>query len=313
LWKGLRSGWQTVPCRRDYSIASCSPWISAFCYYLAEIVFLPGLFDLAVARHDWVSLEAMKVLEPLLARGGVRVIATGTQAGYRDLTSKAAPLALQFAVIPVLPPNDDEATTILRGVKQQYEQFHDVTFSDEAIVAALAASARFLRHRPLPDRALDLLDETGAYVSLRRTEGDSIEEREVRRRIRIVTHKMENAILTHDFARAREFSEQERLERQVLKQLLEQRPPGTAASGTVTAQDVMEVLAGRVGAPVSVVQNLIAQPDTAIDRIAKQLTALVPQGREWIEPLAAWLAGCSPEDAQKLAAAIHSAAEKPKE
>ncbi len=283
-------------------------------YYLPEIVFLPGLFDFAVARQDWVSLEAIKVLEPMLARGDVRVIATGTPAGYREAMAKAAPMASQFEVIPVLPPNDDQSLAILHGVKQQYEQFHDVTFSDEAIQAALAASARFLRHRPLPDRALDLLDEAGAYVSLRRAEGDSLEEREVRRRIRIATHKMEHAIFMHEFDRAREFSEQGRQERQVLKQLLEQRQPDTAASGTVTAQDVIEVVAGLAGAPVAVVQSLIAQPDASgIERIVKQLLALVPQGREWLEPLAAYLAGCSPEDAHKLAAAIQNAAEKPKE
>jgi ATP-dependent Clp protease ATP-binding subunit ClpC len=225
--------------------------------YPGEIFFIPGLFDLSLARHHWAALEAMKLLEPPLARGSIQVIATGTPAGYREAMAQSASLVQQFEVIPVLPPNDDEAAAILRGVQQKYEQFHDVTFSDEAIVAAVAASARFLRHRSLPDRALDLLDEAGAYVNLRRRESDSM---------------------------------------------------------TVTAQHVIEVVASRVGAPVAVIQNLIAQPDASgIERIAKQLIALVPQGREWLEPLAAYLAGCSAEEGQKLAAAIQSATEKPKE
>jgi ATP-dependent Clp protease ATP-binding subunit ClpC len=112
-------------------------------------------------------LEAIRILEPLLARSGVRCIATGTPAGYRENLAKAAGLALHFEMVAVLPPNESEAIEILRGVKDQYEKHHDVIIVDEAIEAAVLASGRFLRHRFLPDSALDLLDEAAAQVSLR--------------------------------------------------------------------------------------------------------------------------------------------------
>jgi ATP-dependent Clp protease ATP-binding subunit ClpC len=275
------------------------------------ILFIHGLFDIAAAGYSWSVLEAMRILEPMLARAALQAIATGTPAGYREIMDKAAPLGFQFEVVPVLPPGDEEAAAILRGVKAKYEQFHDVTFSDEAIEAAIAASARFLRHRSLPDRALDLLDEAGAHVSLQRAAGGSAEEREIRRRLRIVSHKMDTAIAMHDFQKARELSRQEEADKQSLRQLLAQQKMDDAPSGVVAASDIVEVVAGRVGAPVPVIENLMRRPDAGgLERIVKELIALVPQGREWLEPLAAYLAGCAPEDVEKLAAAILHAREK---
>jgi ATP-dependent Clp protease ATP-binding subunit ClpA len=81
---------------------------------------------------------------------------------------KAGTLARHFEVVAVPPPDEAETVRIAMGVKQQYEQFHGVTIADEAIDAAVAASRWFLRHRQLPDRVIDLLDEAAAYVKLKR-------------------------------------------------------------------------------------------------------------------------------------------------
>ena len=246
------------------------------------ILFVDGLFDIASAGYSWGVLEAIRILEPLLARSGVQCIATGTPAGYRETLAKAAGLALHFEMVAVLPPNESEAIEILRGVKDQYEKHHDVVIVEETIEAAVLASGRFLRHRFLPDRALDLLDEAAAEVSLR------VEQR-----------KMENAIAKHQLDHARALSEEQA--RQQPQGLEERNPP----SNIVTPRDIAEVAAALVGAPLAVVENVMRQPDlNRAEQIARELIALVPEGREWLEPLAAYLAGCTEEEASRLAARV---------
>jgi ATP-dependent Clp protease ATP-binding subunit ClpC len=232
-----------------------------------SILFVDGLFDLASSRYNWGVLEATRILEPLLARSGLQCIATGTPAGYRETCAKAPLLAVHFEPVPVLPPNETEALEILRGVKDQYEKHHDVIIVDETIEAAVVASGRFLRHRFLPDRALDLLDEAAALVSLR-----------------IEQHKMENAIGMGGSPKAREHATE------------------NAPSNIVTSRDIAEVAAGLVGAPVAVVENVMQQPDSSrVERIARELVSLMPQGREWLDGLATYLAGCTEEEAARLA------------
>lgn len=270
------------------------------------ILFVHGLFDIASAGYSWGVLEATRILEPLLARSGRRCIATGTPAGYRETVAKAALLADHFEMVPVLPPSESEAIEILRGVKDQYEKHHDVIIGDETIEAAVLASGRFLRHRFLPDRALDLLDEAAAQVSLRRAAGSSPEEREIRKRIRIEQHKMENAIANHEFGKSREHEEEQKKAQQQLREL-EERKMAQDEGKMVTPRDIAEVAAALVGAPLAVVENTMRQAEPGrVEQIARELVALVPQGREWLEPLAAYLAGCSEEEAAKLAAAIRA-------
>ena len=215
------------------------------------ILFVDGLFDLAAAGRGWPVLEATRVLGPLLARSGFQCIATGTPSAFRQTAQKAVSLALHFEIVPVLPPSEEDALRILRGVKQEYERHHHVVISDGAIEAAVRASARFLRHRCLPDRAIDLLDDASARVSLGQ--------------------------------------------------------PLVRADNTVSARDIAEAAAARAGAPLDAVERAIAEtvPEDP-DRIARELIALIPQGREWLEPLADYLAGCSAGEAEELAAAIRN-------
>jgi ATP-dependent Clp protease ATP-binding subunit ClpC len=224
------------------------------------ILFIHGLFDIATAGYSWAVLEAIHILEPLLVRSGMQCVATGTPAGYKKTVAKAALLALHFEIVPVLPPRESEAIEILHGVKHLYEDHHDVKIGEEAIATAVAASAQFLRHRFLPDRALDLLDEAAAKVSLR----------------------CSAAAMT-----------------------------GDSPSNNVTPRDIAEVAAGFVGAPLDVVEKIMAQPDAnRVEKIAHELVGMVPEGRLWLESLAAYLAGCTDEEAAKLAAVIRARGEE---
>jgi ATP-dependent Clp protease ATP-binding subunit ClpC len=131
-----------------------------------DLLCIEGLFDLAVTRSDWPVAEAMHLID--LSRGALRCIATGTPAGLRATLTSAPGLTRHFELVAVNPPDPAGAVDILRGLQPRYEQFHGVSFGEGTIEMAVYASGRFLAHRALPDRALDLLDEAGALVRLRR-------------------------------------------------------------------------------------------------------------------------------------------------
>jgi ATP-dependent Clp protease ATP-binding subunit ClpC len=271
------------------------------------ILYVQGLFDLAGKGAGWSVVEAVRVLEPHLTHGGMQCIATGTPFGLRLTVERAESLARQFEVVPVPEPTEEEAIRIVWGVNEQYEKFHGVTFTHEAIETAVFASRWFLRHRQLPDRAIDLIDDAGARVKLRGL-GEPPEIVEILRRIRAVVRSMENAIANHEFDKARFYSEEERRERQNLQSLraeLGQKSP----VNVVNPDDIVEAVASRARVPVEAVRNLlelkVVEP---MESIARELAAQFPiGGREWAEALAAWLAGCSAEDAEGLASAIRAA------
>ena len=271
------------------------------------ILCVEGLFDLAAAGTGWGAMDAIHLLEPLLRRDGVRCIATGTPFGFRQTIGKATALARHFEPVYVLAPSEEEATQVLAGLKEQYERFHGIEISEEAIAAAVRASGRFLPNRQLPDRAIDLIDEAGARLKLRR-ESEPREISELRRRIRQTMRKMENAIGAHEFDQAREFSDIERQDRENLLRLLEERKAAGAPGNTLTAADIEAAIADRTGAPVAAVKTVLDQPEAGeFERIAKELGAQIPvELREWVAFLAAWLANCSSDDAERLASSIRA-------
>ena len=171
----------------------------------------------------------------------------------------------------LLPPNEEEAIHIVSGVRERYEKFHGVVVTNEAIEAAVSASRWFLRHRHLPDRAIDLIDEAGARVRLR-CDSEPREIVEIRKRIRLVTRQMENAIANHEFDKARLFSEEERKERQNLQRLREELTQNPQ-SNIITPEDIVEAVAGRAGVPFSVVKSVLQVKE------AEQLELIEGPGR----------------------------------
>jgi ATP-dependent Clp protease ATP-binding subunit ClpC len=271
------------------------------------ILYVQGLFDLAGKAGSWNVLEAIHVLEPHLANGELQCIATGAPFGLRLTLERAETLASHFEVVGVLPPNEEDAIRVVTGVKEQYEKFHNVVVTKEAIEAAVSASRWFLRHRHLPDRAIDLIDEAGARVKLR-CETETGEIAEIRKRIRLVGKRMENAIANHEFDKARLYSDEERKERQNLERV-RQETKQNPQSNILRAEDILEAVAGRAGVSVSAVQSVMQVAKLEqLDLVAKELATQLPfGGREWAENLAAYLTGCSEDEAEKLAQAIRSA------
>src|SRR5204863_325435 len=148
------------------------------------------------------SLDAANILKPALSRGEIQCIGATTPGEYRKSIEKDRSLERRFQAVKVPPPNEVDATKILFGIKDRYEKFHAVTYTDDSINFAVSHSNRYIPDRFLPDKAIDLIDEAGARVKLRQT---SLPEEitEVQKRIKFIVHRMENAIANHEFEKAR--------------------------------------------------------------------------------------------------------------
>jgi ATP-dependent Clp protease ATP-binding subunit ClpC len=113
------------------------------------------------------SLDAANILKPALSRGELQCIGATTPAEFRKSIEKDRSLERRFQAVKVPPPSEEEAVAILEGVRERYESFHQVHYTDEALEAAVYQSHRYIPDRFLPDKAIDVIDEAGARVKLR--------------------------------------------------------------------------------------------------------------------------------------------------
>jgi len=131
------------------------------------IVFIDELHTLVGAGSAEGSLDAANILKPALSRGEIQCIGATTPAEFRKSIEKDRSLERRFQAVKVPPPSEEEAVSILDGVRERYESFHQVRYSDEALQAAVYQSHRYIPDRFLPDKAIDVIDEAGARVKLR--------------------------------------------------------------------------------------------------------------------------------------------------
>jgi ATP-dependent Clp protease ATP-binding subunit ClpC len=131
------------------------------------IVFIDELHTLVGAGSAEGSLDAANILKPALSRGEIQCIGATTPAEFRKSIEKDRSLERRFQAVKVPPPSEEEAVHILDGVRERYEAFHQVRYTDDAIEAAVYQSNRYIPDRFLPDKAIDVIDEAGARVKLR--------------------------------------------------------------------------------------------------------------------------------------------------
>src|ERR671927_1546675 len=205
------------------------------------IIFIDELHTLVGAGSAEGSLDAANILKPALSRGEIQCIGATTPGEYRKSIEKDRSLERRFQSVKVPPPNEDDAVKIIYGIKERYEKFHAVTYTDDAVEFAVHHSSRYIPDRFLPDKAIDLIDEAGARVKLRQT---SLPEEitEVQKRIKFIVHRMENAIANHEFEKARFYSDEERKERENLRDLREKFHLDESSTGVVGREDIEDVV-----------------------------------------------------------------------
>ena len=146
------------------------------------------------------SLDVSNILKPILGKGNLRCIGSTTYQEFRAIFNQNQALSRRFQKVDILEPNLDEAEKILFGLKPLYESHHNVAFNDEAIKAAVTLSARFISDKFLPDKAIDLIDETGALLNLKRKNDKKItvDQLDIEKTISKITKIPEKSISTNE-------------------------------------------------------------------------------------------------------------------
>ncbi len=235
------------------------------------IIFIDELHTLVGAGSAEGSLDAANILKPALSRGEIQCIGATTPGEYRKSVERDRSLERRFQSVKVPPPTEEDAVLILRGVKDRYEKFHAVTYTEEALTFAVYHSARYIPDRYLPDKAIDLIDEAGARVKLRQSTLPE-EVVEIQKRIKFITHRMEAAIAGHEFEKARFYSDEERKEREKLRVLCERLNLDDAASGVVAREDIEEVVSRWTGVPVTAIKE---EEMAKLIRIEEELKSVI--------------------------------------
>ncbi|HZS51383.1 MAG TPA: ATP-dependent Clp protease ATP-binding subunit [Bryobacterales bacterium] len=218
------------------------------------IIFIDELHTLVGAGSAEGSLDAANILKPALSRGEIQCIGATTPAEYRKSIEKDRSLERRFQAVKVPPPSEEDAVKVLFGIKDRYEKFHAVSYTDDSIQAAVYTSSRYIPDRFLPDKAIDLVDEAGARVKLRQTTLPD-ELADIQKRIKFIVHRMENAIANHEFEKARFYSDEERKERENLRLLREKYNLDESSIGVVTKEDIEEVVARWTGVPMTAIKE----------------------------------------------------------
>ena len=216
------------------------------------IVFIDELHTLVGAGSAEGSLDAANILKPALSRGEIRCIGATTPAEYRKYIEKDRSLERRFQAIKVDPPAEKETIEILMGVKDRYEQFHHVEYTREGIEAAVYQSSRYITDRFLPDKAIDLLDESGACAKLKEA-GFTEEFGEINKSIRQAVEQMESAVSQKDFEKAQFYRDQEVSARENLQVVLREKLDVKSATRKVVVgrAEIDEVVSKWTGVPLS--------------------------------------------------------------
>src|SRR6202045_2614032 len=231
------------------------------------IIFIDELHTLVGAGSAEGSLDAANILKPALSRGEIQCIGATTPAEFRKSIEKDRSLERRFQAVKVPPPTEADAVKVLFGIKDRYEKFHAVGYTDEAIEAAVYTSSRYIPDRFLPDKAIDLIDEAGARVKLRQTTLPA-DLADIQKRIKFIVHRMENAIANHEFEKARFYSDEERKERENMRQLREKYNLDDSSTGCVTKDDIEDVVARWTGVPMTSIKE---EEITKLLRIEEEL------------------------------------------
>ena len=219
-----------------------------------SIVFIDELHTLVGAGSAEGSLDAANILKPALSRGEIQCIGATTPGEYRKSVEKDRSLERRFQSVKVVAPDEEMAIKVLQGVRERYEKFHAVSYTDEAVQYAVYLSNRYIPDRFLPDKAIDLIDEAGARVKLRQAMLPE-EVSEIQKRVKYNTHRMETAIANHEFEKARFYSEEERKEKESLRQLRERLKLDESSTGIVTREDIEEVVSRWTGVAVTSIKE----------------------------------------------------------
>lgn len=227
------------------------------------IVFIDEIHEIVGAGNAEGGMDAGNVLKPALARGDFQLVGATTLKEFRDIEKDAA-LARRLQPVQVDEPSEEEAIKILKGIQKKYEDYHHVHYTDDAIVAAVKLSKRYIQDRYLPDKAIDLLDEAGSKKNLTINVADP---ETIQKKIDEAEAKKKKALESEDYEKAAYYRDQ------VSK--LEKNKDGATNKEdepTITAEDMEKIIESKTDIPVGDLQK---QEQEQLQNLASNLKAHV--------------------------------------
>jgi ATP-dependent Clp protease ATP-binding subunit ClpC len=219
------------------------------------ILFIDELHTLVGAGAAEGSVDASNMLKPALSRGEIQCIGATTLEEYRKYIEKNGALERRFQPIVVNPPSVDETVEIIKGLKVPYEMHHKVKITEEAIVTAVRFSDRYISDRFLPDKAIDVIDEAGSRVRLRRVT-QSPEMRTIQRDIDAIIRDKKTCIESQEFEKAVDLRDKEESLREALDKEKEAwEKDQDLSEPSITEDDIAAVVSGMTGIPLSRIEE----------------------------------------------------------
>ncbi|EMI43103.1 negative regulator of genetic competence ClpC/mecB [Rhodopirellula sp. SWK7] len=243
------------------------------------ILFIDELHTLVGAGGAEGAIDAANVLKPALARGEIQCIGATTLDEYRKYIEKDNALARRFQEIMVEPTGTAETIEILKGLRERYEEHHRVQFTDDAVVAAVEMSERYITARCLPDKAIDVIDEAGARVRLRSMTRPP-DLKEIDEQVETLNKDKEDAVANQDFEKAANLRDQaEKLRKKKEKITQEWREKSQQTDGVVDEEVIAEVVSKMTGIPLTRLSTedslrLLKMEDELHERVVSQEQAV---------------------------------------
>lgn len=222
------------------------------------IIFIDELHNIMGAGgSNNGAMDAANILKPLLARGELRCIGATTLEEYKKHIEKDSALDRRFQPIILAEPTAEQTFDILQGIKNNYENYHQVIFTEQAINQAINLSRRYIFDKLLPDKAIDLLDEAAAKININKKQGQLQQQiAETENYLKKILREKEQAIIKENFNLAINFKIKEKTIRQKLNQLLEkQKAQDKQNYQQITVQDIFHIISQKTNIPVEVLKQ----------------------------------------------------------
>ncbi|MDO4379486.1 MAG: ATP-dependent Clp protease ATP-binding subunit [Clostridia bacterium] len=215
------------------------------------ILFIDEVHNLIGTGSAEGAVDAANILKPSLARGELQVIGATTIEEYRKYIEKDSALERRFQPVKVGEPSEEEAVQILKGLRNKYEAHHKVKITDDAIVAAVKMSSRYITDRYLPDKAIDLIDEAASKVRLRAFSAPP-EVKKIEDEIKQTNEEKAAAVNSQDFEAAARLRDKEKeLRSKLAASKTNWKEEAARVGGEVTPSEVAQIVSGWTGIPVT--------------------------------------------------------------
>ncbi len=216
------------------------------------ILFIDEIHNIIGVGSATGSMDAANILKPALARGEIRCIGATTTEEYKKYIESDPALERRFQTIFVDQPSVEKTISILKGVRENYETFHRVTISDEAIVAAAQLSERYITERFLPDKAIDLIDEAASATKIKNLENQDVKEVwGLEQQLKMISNKKQEAVQKERFGAALKYRDQEEA---ILIRLRDLQHTATEKNqvtlATINEKDIAQVVSRMTGIPL---------------------------------------------------------------